>query len=285
MEVAMRYSMMSYTMARGEWGKTHNVAELCRITADMGLEGIDWVTTYGADAREVRMVMDDTGLRTVCYTFFADINYPEAGARQDGIDAIKRGIDTALVLGTDKVMIPFPGKDGVTRLQSRSNVIEGLRRVMDYAKSCGVALSTEHFSMHNAPFIVSQDVNDAIRELPDLKVTFDSGNVQIGGESPSDAFLRSRDAIIHCHFKDFERIQDAPGRYRGLDGDSYYAALIGEGIIDYPALVSTMTTAEYDGWINLEYEGDKYPADEAVRRALAYLSSVEAKLAAPHHKA
>lgn len=271
----MQYSMMSYTMARGEWGRDCNIAELCRITVEMGLQGIDWVTTYGATPREVRTAMDDHGLRTICYTFFADINFPEKSDRASGIDDIKRGIDTALILGTDHVMLPFPGKDAFTRQESRENIIDGLRDVMEYAKESGVFVSTEHFSMHNAPFIVSEDVNAAIRELPDLKVTFDSGNVLLGGESPVDGFLRSKDSIIHTHFKDFTAVSGTEGTHPALDGGFYRPALIGEGLVDYPSLLSTMVNAGYNGWVNIEYEGTEYQADEATRKAIRYLKSTE----------
>ncbi len=274
----MRYAMMSYTMAIGDWGKDCDVAELCHITSTMGIEGIDWVTTYGVSPREVKILMDDHGLKTVCYTFDVDVNFPERSARQAGVDDIKRGIDTALILGTDRVMLPFPGKDAFSREESRANIIAGLSDAMDYAKSCGVMISTEHFSTPNAPFIVSADMNAAIRELPDLKVTFDSGNVLIGGENPVDGFLRSKESIVHVHFKDFA---ENGCRFTGLDGRLYDAALIGEGIVDYPPLVAAMIDAGYDGWINIEYESGEYPADKAVRKAIDYLKSIEDRLMEP----
>jgi sugar phosphate isomerase/epimerase len=56
-----------------------------------------------------------------------------------------------------------------------------------------------------------------------------------------------------------------------LDGRHYRSALIGEGAIDNRACLQAMKDAGYDGCINIEYEGDTYPAAEAVRRATSYL--------------
>ena len=57
------------------------------------------------------------------------------------------------------------------------------------------------------------------------------------------------------------------------DGRYYFPALIGEGDIDSIATLRTLEELEYDGFINIEYENNKYPADEAIRRALDYLRS------------
>jgi len=127
LEGIMNISMMSYTMARGEWGKNHDIEELCKFTKELGLEGIDWVTTYGVDPKEIRRIGDDYGLRTVCYTFFADINFSEKKDRQPGIDKIKEGIEFASILGTDKIMLPIGGKDGLSRERSRKNIVTGLK--------------------------------------------------------------------------------------------------------------------------------------------------------------
>ena len=269
----MKYAMMTYTMARGDWGKDCNIEDLCRLTRELGLDAVDWVTTYNAQPVDIRKVMDDYGLKTVCHTFFADVNFPDKASRQQGLDTLKRGIEAASVLGTDKVMLPFPGKAGLSRDESRRNVIEGLKDVVEFAKAADIIMTIEHFPGATPPFVVSNDINIALSEIPGLKATFDSGNVLTGGENPSDGFLNNRDAIVHVHFKDFDRVSEDENGFLGLDGGCYKAALIGEGLVDYPNLLDTMTKADYNGYINIEYEGDKYSPEEGVRKALDYLRS------------
>ncbi len=87
----MKISMMSYTMYRGRWKENFNIKKLCEFTKNLGLDGIDWVTTYGYRPVEIKRIMDDYGLKTVCYTFFADINFKEKSLREKGIEEIKKG--------------------------------------------------------------------------------------------------------------------------------------------------------------------------------------------------
>ena len=105
----MYLSMMSYTLARGPWGKNPDVAELCQLTCELGLGAIDWVTCYGHAPQEIRRITDDHGLRNVCHTFMARIQSPDPAERTAGMEAIAVGLETAVALGADKVMIPLPG--------------------------------------------------------------------------------------------------------------------------------------------------------------------------------
>ena len=57
------------------------------------------------------------------------------------------------------------------------------------------------------------------------------------------------------------------------DGFYYKPALIGEGVVDSRATVKALEEVGYDGFVNIEYEGDDVPAHEGVRRVLEYLKS------------
>ena len=58
------------------------------------LEGVDMVTTYGRKPEEIRRMLDQHGLKTICYTFFVDLIFPDTAGRQTGVDAIRQGIRT-----------------------------------------------------------------------------------------------------------------------------------------------------------------------------------------------
>jgi len=264
--------MMSYTMYRGDWKHDFSIKKLCEFTKNLGLDGIDWVTTYENKPEEVRKIMDDFGLKTVCYTFFVDINFKEKKLRDKGIEEIKKGFEIAAILGTDKIMLPLRGKKEFSREESRRNVIEGLKEVIKESEKFKIKITVEHFPDINGPFLVSDDINFAIKEIPDLRVTFDSGNVIIGGEKPEEAFINNQKYIIHTHFKDWIISED--GKLSGLDGKKYKPALVGEGIIDYRKLIKVMKSFNYDGYINLEYEENDYEPDVAMEKGLNFLKSI-----------
>jgi sugar phosphate isomerase/epimerase len=269
----MKISMMSYTMDRGQWGKTHDIKELCRFTQELGLDGIDWVTTYGIDPEEVRKIMDDNGLKTVCYTFFADINFPGRKDRQKGLDEIKMGIEIAHVLGTDKIMLPFGGKNEYSRREAKKNVIAGLKEAVRIGRKSGITVTVEDFTSLRSPFLVSSDFIETVKQIPELRVTYDSGNFFVGGEDPIVAYKNLKDMVVFGHFKDWTIVQSETG-IKDINGRFYRTALVGEGIVDYKNLIDVIKESGYDGYMNLEYEGDDYSPEEAMRTGLKYLESM-----------
>ncbi len=274
----MNYTMMSYTMARQCKDGRPDMAFICRTAREAGLETMDVDTLYHYTAKDIRKIADDHGIRIVCYTFFPDLNHPDAKGRAPGLEAVRQGLEVANVLGAPVIMLPITAKAGQTRDQSRQYVIEGLKDAVKLGEKAGVQVSVEHFPQPDSPFVTSKDINQALEAVPGLKVTFDCGNCLTGGEDPRDGFLNSKDSTVFAHFKDWIR-QPAGTGMKGLDGNWYKPELIGRGIVDYPALLKTMIKAKYSGYINIEYEGNEIPAAEAVKLAVEYLRAEEAKIA------
>jgi len=275
----MKLSMMSYTMARGLQPAQVNIPGMCALARELGMDGIDMVTTYGRDPREVRKIVDDHGLKVVCYTFFQDVNFPDAQGRAAGVDGLKKGIEAALVLGTDKVMLPTPGKKGFLREESRRNIMASLQEVMPAARQAGVTFTVENFPGAASPFLISSDILEAVAAVPGLKLTFDNGNVVTGGEDPGLSFEKTADYVVHSHFKDFMIVGESEG-FKGLDGRNYRGALIGEGIVDQKGCLRAMKKSGYAGYINIEYEGNLYTPEAAVRKAAEYLRGLSAEIGA-----
>ena len=62
----MRISVMTYSLAQ-QGGYT--AEDYVRHIAASGAEGINWVTTYGRDAKDLRQLSLAAGLEVSCYTF------------------------------------------------------------------------------------------------------------------------------------------------------------------------------------------------------------------------
>lgn len=274
----MKVSMMSYTMARGPWGKGHDIRELCEFTRELGLDGIDWVTTYGVEPAEVRRIADGSGLRCVCYTFFADLQHPPGERRSGARGQVLDGLEAARALGTDKIMIPLPGVEGLARDEARRLALEGLAEAVVLGQQAGITVTTEPFPGADSPFVTSGELLEAVRAVPGLKVTFDNGNLAMGGENPAAAFRRLKDHVVHAHLKDWVLTDD--GR-AGLDGRRYKPALVGEGIVDPRPCLQAMAEAGYDGYINFEYEGAEYDPRDATVRGVALMKNLIREASAP----
>ncbi len=277
----MKISIMSYTMEVGGWDfSPRGIRDLCRFACEHGIDGIDWCSVYGVAPGDVRKIMDDHGLRTVCYTQGADLNFPDRAGRLPGLETVLEICETAATLGTDKIMIPMGGKGSLSPAESRTNIIQGLSAAVEIADTFGLTVTIEHMHGISSPFVTSVDINEAIDAVPGLRVTFDSGNCLTGGEQPQDAFARSKDSIVHVHFKDWTISPDTNG-IDGSDGRYYLPALIGEGIVDHEAVISKMAECGYDGYINIEYQSTKYDSKYAVSRASRYILSLLDKIPVP----
>ena len=188
----MKISMMSYTIARGEWGQNPDIVSLCELTKELGLEAIDWVSTYGKDPDEIVRITGDYGIKNCCHTFGARLQVADEKERAAAIDVVKEGLETAAKLGTDKVMVVLSGIPGVPREETRTYAIDSLQKVVPMGQEMGIAVSVEHFPGATSPFAISADMNEAIAQVPGLKITYDNGNVFIGGEPMKPATNRLR---------------------------------------------------------------------------------------------
>ncbi|MCP4643543.1 MAG: sugar phosphate isomerase/epimerase [bacterium] len=275
----MNYAMMTYTVSRQLKGERPDMAAICKLTRDLGMDAMDQISLYDYPPSEIRSIADDHGIRIVAYTFFTGICFPDGDQRRAGMDDVRRAIDAAVVLGAPVVMLPQRTQPGQTRDECRGYAIEAFGEAVALAEDAGVVFTTEHLCGQN-PFVTSADMRAACDAVPGLRITYDNGNVFTSGESAADAFTAVQDRIAHVHFKDW-RLSDAEGEgVHGLDGRWYTGALIGEGLVDYRELVSAMLQSGYDGYIDIEYEANDYPAEEAFRKALACLRQLEEECAA-----
>jgi len=268
----MKLSIMSYTFSRQGWKKNgrFDLEGMCRVACELKIDGADIVTTHGLAPAEIKRVLSDFGLVPACYTFGVDLNYATASERVKGVDSVKAGTDIAVAIGAPLIMAVTTGKQGIPRDVSRRQFIRGLQESAALARQAGIGMTIENFPGADSPFVISSDVLEAIREVPGLKLTYDNGNVLLGGEDPAVSFKRCAEHVVHAHFKDWVLAEPGKGM-EGLDGRRYESALIGEGIVPQRACLSAMKQAGYKGYINIEYEGNKYPPDEATRRAAHYL--------------
>jgi sugar phosphate isomerase/epimerase len=180
----MKLCMMSYTMARQGAG----VEEIVRCAEELRLEGIDWVSTYGRDPRELKALSEAAGLTVACHTFFLR-SFPEGGAWRD---EAKQGIDDAVTLGAPVVMIPTGTRPETERSEFRRRWIDALAEIMPLAQEAGVILTVENFPGAASAFVTAADFYEAQRQVPGLKLTFDNGNAaeRRGSLSPRSSGAR-----------------------------------------------------------------------------------------------
>lgn len=260
----MKFAMMTYTLMRQG---CYTPEDCVRVASELGMEGIDWITTYGRDPKELKKMSLDAGLTVAAHTFF----FREK--ELDQLDTIaKRSMDDACELGAPVIMIvPAPFAGVTDPAENRSRWAEILKKVAPLAAERNLVMSMENFPGAASPIVTADDFYALKAMVPELKLTFDNGNAA-SGEDQIASLKRCFADVVHVHFKDWDIVDDAQEGYRLMrDGKYYRAALIGEGKVDSRATLKTLEELGYDGFINIEYENNKYPAHEAVKMALEYL--------------
>jgi inosose dehydratase len=110
-----------------------------------------------------------------------------------------------------------------------------------------------------------------------VPLCLDTGHLLIGGTDPVALARRHPDRIGHVHLKDVRAaiadvVRAGQISYTHAVGSGLYVPL-GDGDVDVPALVRTLTAAGYTGWYVLEQDtalsGDSTAEDDRPRRDVA----------------
>lgn len=117
------------------------------------------------------------------------------------------------------------------------------------------------FHHHCAGYVETPDEVARLMEMTDPEIIglcLDTGHYTYGGGDPLEALRRYRDRIWHVHFKDCHPDVAARARAEGWD---YFQAVrhgvfceLGQGMVNFPAIVEDLKASGYDGWIVVEQD-------------------------------
>lgn len=113
-----------------------------------------------------------------------------------------------------------------------------------------------------------------------IGLCFDTGHCALGGGDPVDLLTTHSNRIWHVHFKDFDPavVQQAKVKnwnYQEMIGKGLFPEL-GQGVIDFQAVLETLGQLGYDDWIVVEQDvlpGMGTPAESA-RRNREYIADL-----------
>lgn len=151
------------------------------------------------------------------------------------------------------------------------------KRVM---KETGVQSVFHH---HCAGFVETPDEIEIFldKTAPDIvNLCFDTGHYAFGGGDPLQGLKKFSDRILHVHFKDWS--QPISNKSAKNEWDYFESVRngifceLGEGAIDFEAILAELQSQNYDGWIVVEQDilpGMGSPKESALRNR-QYLKSI-----------
>ena len=177
------------------------------------------------------------------------------------------GIRIARQLGTNVVRV-FTGnlKDGISYEKAQTWIIESLKRCAEVAEEERIYLAIEN---HGLLAGKSDQINDIIKSVDSayVKSTFDTGNFLLLDESPTKAFKRLKDEIVHIHFKDFREKHSSEQEkgFTSITGKELIGCIPGDGKVDLANIVDGLKENNYKGWLSIEFEGPEEAQDATLK--------------------
>ena len=212
-------------------------------------------------------------------------------------DGVRRAVRTAQLLAAVEPQTPFivlADDNGVDPWRTQNAGRTGGQHMLDDAQwaafgagAMRVAQAVRDetglrtvFHHHGAGFVETpQELDRLLRQTdPDLLgLCLDTGHLRFGGGDPLAAIAQYGPRIWHVHFKDYSPRVAEQGARQEWD---YFDAVrhgvfceLGQGDVDFPAVVRALQEMDYGGWIVVEQDvlpGLGTPKESAARNR-AYL--------------
>jgi sugar phosphate isomerase/epimerase len=263
--------MWSYfpTWKRTEFG----IPKFIETVKEIGADGVELLDFFWKDrSTEEPLVLDAlarTGIKVGVYSVSNNFVSKDPADREKAANVIIAGVDSAVKFGAGVVRV-YAGnvKDDISFEQAFDWIVEGLKIGAAYAESKGVKLALENHGKLAGKSGQVLKILDAVGS-PALGANPDTGNFLLVRETPFEAVKALSKRINMVHFKDFHNVPDEwqGFAYTSLDGAKFVGKAVGEGDVDLASVVAALKADGFDGWLNIEYEGEEDPL-VAVKRSV-----------------
>ncbi len=188
---------------------------------------------------------------------------PDELGRLRRIDFLNRAVDAAAALGSDCVSL-WSGVNHchIGRDQAMSYLASGLRRVLDYADRCKVAIGFEPEPGMLIDTMATFDELSQQVDSPRLQLTLDVGHLHCLGETPIPDVIRHwSDSLVNVHIEDMRA-----GVHEHL--------MFGMGEMDFPPILAAFAQANYYGGVHVELSRHSHDGPRAAKQAFEFLAPI-----------
>lgn len=262
----MKLSISAWSVQVNLFSKKIKLIEFIDLCVEKGVDAVELLDCFWEDEKHIESIKDYLNkikMPVSSYSIGNDFVKDEKG-RQEQIEYVKKGIETAVYLGT-KTLRVFSGSasEGISYDEGRKYIIDCFKVCASYAEEKGVVMVLENHGLFAGK---SSQVKDIIETVgsPALRANTDTGNFLLVCENPLEAVNNLRDYIGFVHFKDFKKV-DADGHYEATDGSLYSGTVIGEGEVPLKDIVDVLYIHGYKGYLSIEFEGEGDPVEGTIK--------------------
>ena len=232
--------------------------EAVGMAKSFGLEGLQ--VTIGRPGESGRLPLDDAALQARFVEESKKHNLPLDATYLDVLHVnclkndklapewVRRGIDITRNLNARILMVVFFGKCALASRAEMDTAAGAFRELAPEAQKAGVVIGFENLLNADDNTRVLDQVNS-----PAFRIWYDVGNStnQVGVDAAREIRSLGRDRICALHFKD--------------------QGYLGEGKVDYPAILQSLWDIRFRGFANLETSSPSGQVEADLKRNLAYL--------------
>ncbi len=266
----MKIGVSSYSFQQLINAGSESQLSVMKKAKEMGFDGIeftDLIPPEGVSEAEyaamIREESEKLGLPVTAYTISANM------LGENGVDAeverVCKKIDIAEILGAKNLRhdaawgVPDDIKAFAGFEQVLSTIVDGCRRITEYAASKGITTMIEN---HGFFCQDSERVEKIVNGVGNANfgVLLDMGNFACADENSADAAGRLAPYIKHVHAKDFHiksgnGLDPGKGFFKSRGGNYLRGSVIGHGDIPVFQCLSIIKNSGYDGYVSIEFEG------------------------------
>ncbi len=220
--------------------------------AKMGYEGVEFAGYYGRDAKELRRLCDEQGLKVVGTHIGLDTLLG---------DELKKTVEFNRILGNKYLIVPGLAEN---RRNSRAAWLDTARvfnEIAEKLKPEGMFTGYHNHAIEFAPMDGELPWDTFFgNTVPEVVMQLDIGNALHGGGDPIPYIERYPGRAQVVHLKEYSSTNDK--------------ALIGEGDVDWEAVFHLCEGIGNTEWYIVEQESYAYPPLECVDRCLKNLKEM-----------
>ena len=240
------------------WGST-GLLQAVQDISSLGFRGIETfpdqaVKTYAGREHEFDALLAEHGLRLVTLYGGGHMHIPAQRA-----EVVERNERLARFLGERgaRPLTLGPGRrsPGGTTPEELRELATTCNEIGRRAQEYGVVACLHP---HWNTTIQNRDEIDRIFELVDPQYVYmnaDPAHMQKAGYDPVEVFRTYSSIIKYSHIKDYKPLEEER-QAKGEGGTAIIPDFVelGLGIIDLPAIVEVLKSADYEGWVTVELD-------------------------------
>jgi len=261
----MRIACQTYTweMLGDAW--RGSVDDILAAVADAGYQGVEITNTmireYADRPVEFAAALARRGLALAAFAY-ATTGFTDPGRRPEDLAGARRALEFVRSFPEPRLGLggaASPSREGARDKLDRA--IAFYNEVGRLGAEMGVSVNVHPHSHYGSLLEPAEEYQYLLDRLDPRYVSFgpDTGHIVRGGQDLLVCLRAHLPRITHLHLKD-------------ANADREWVAL-GDGICDFPAVLSLLNTAGYNGWLVAEEESADARRDgaAAIRKNLAYL--------------